>query len=107
MGLCAATQNPRHPLFRACLDGDEQALQLWIRRGISVNQASSDELDAGAPFPLMIASQLGHTRIVSVLLAKGATVNAQSANGSTALMLASAYGHAAIVGMLLEAGADA
>jgi len=45
-------------------------------------------------------------KIVKILLAKGANVNAKSLNNRTALIIASTLGHTGIVKLLLAKGAD-
>ncbi len=55
---------------------------------------------------LMIASNHGHDKIVKMLLAEGAKVDAKNNNGMTALMFASKNGHDKVVTMLLAEGAE-
>ena len=59
---------------------------------------------------LMSASNIGqthgHERTVELLLARGAAVNHQTANGGTALMMATDNNSLAVVRLLLEARAD-
>ena len=55
---------------------------------------------------LMMASNEGHTEIVSLLLAAGANANLVETTGSTALIAASNAGHVEVVSLLLDAGAD-
>jgi len=54
---------------------------------------------------LWTASWDGHTKIVSMLLEKGADANTTDSSGRTALWTASANGHTEIVSMLLGKGA--
>jgi ankyrin repeat protein len=54
----------------------------------------------------MCASQGGHGGTVSLLLNKGANVNAKTATGSTALTAATRTGNAAVAKLLLARGAD-
>ena len=54
----------------------------------------------------IMACQNGHEAIVSLLLEKGADVNAKNNDGWTPLHWASENGHEAIVSLLLEKGAD-
>jgi hypothetical protein len=53
----------------------------------------------------MIAAENGHALLVYSLLGKGADVNAQDAQGSTALARASRGGHALVLQALRDAGA--
>ena len=53
----------------------------------------------------MIASQNGHTEIVSILLQNGANVNMQNNNGNPPLTIASQIGHTETVSILLLNGA--
>ena len=55
---------------------------------------------------LMLASYLGKSEIVKILLEKGAEVNYQNAEKEFALMLAARVGEAEIVKQLLEGGAN-
>ena len=52
------------------------------------------------------ATHKENTEMVSILLEKGAEVNAKNSGGSTALIKASLNGHAEVVRMLLNNGAD-
>jgi cytohesin len=69
--------------------------------------AAVDGADADGMTPLMLAANRGSVRLVEVLLARGADVNAKARGvdntGRTALMYAEGT---AIVRLLLEAGAD-
>jgi ankyrin repeat protein len=57
---------------------------------------------------LFSACQNGHADVVSLLIAKGANVNARNVvNGVTPLIIASCFGHSAVIRLLLRAGADA
>ena len=55
----------------------------------------------------MLACAGGHGRLVTLLLRKGARIDAQDCQGCTALHLAVRQGHKAVARHLLEAGADA
>ena len=56
--------------------------------------------------PLMAAANGGHVKIVKLLLAHKADVNAQSSTGNTALTYACAGGYVDVVKVLLESGAS-
>ncbi|XP_029680078.1 ankyrin repeat and KH domain-containing protein 1-like [Formica exsecta] len=62
--------------------------------------------DRGDCTGLMKAASAGHVDIVSLLIAHGADVNAQSTTGNTPLMYGCAGGHEEVVRVLLEAGAN-
>jgi len=55
--------------------------------------------------PLILASWMGHTEVVGLLLRKGADVSAKTNIGSTALKLAAERGHEKIVALLRKYGA--
>ena len=55
--------------------------------------------------PLILASWMGHTKVVEVLLRQGADVNAKSNTDSTALTFAKEKGHKKIIAILRENGA--
>ena len=52
---------------------------------------------------LMIASKMGYTEIVKLLLNAGADVNAQNDVGRTAMMIATEEGHNEMIQLLKEA----
>ena len=54
----------------------------------------------------MLASQIGNTEVVRILLNYGAEVNAACDKGITPLMLAGQNGHTGVVRLLLDHGAD-
>lgn len=56
--------------------------------------------------PLMYASKLGMSDIVSILLQSGADVNHKNSEGNTSLIIAALYGSPECVRLLLDAGAD-
>jgi ankyrin repeat protein len=53
--------------------------------------------------PLFIASTHGHARVVRLLLARGARLDARESHGMTALMGAVHAGHVEAVGVLMAA----
>jgi ankyrin repeat protein len=53
-----------------------------------------------------MASQEGHTDVLTLLLEKGADVNLARNDGSTPAFMASQMGHADVLTLLLEKGAD-
>ena len=79
----------------------------------AVKRALTDGADPNAQDPqsgstvLSIASLMGHTEVVGLLLERGADVNAKSRDGGTALHAAAFLGRAETVKLLLEKGANA
>ncbi|CAM9219372.1 unnamed protein product [Scytosiphon promiscuus] len=65
-----------------------------------------DEGDETGTTPLIFAAQGGYTRVVKMLLQKGANVEVQADNGFTALHAAAMFGHPNVAQALLDAGAD-
>lgn len=63
-------------------------------------------MEMGGFTPLLFAARQGDERVAVVLLAKGADVNDQAANGTSALVLAAHSGHSALAAMFLEKGAN-
>lgn len=69
--------------------------------------ASPDKADTAGWTPLIHATYFGSSlEMISLLVEKGANVNAQNDRGVTALYLASAGGHETYVKHLLSLGAD-
>ena len=78
----------------------------------AMKQALADEADPNTKDPqsgstlLATAALMGHTKIVILLLERGADVNVRSRDGGTALHAAAFLGRTEIVQLLLEKGAD-
>ena len=81
--------------------GDAEAIEKLLARGVPVD-ATNDYLGRT---PLIVATMSGHTRIVGILLARGADVNAKDMEGWTAMRYARGFGRADIVELLAKAGA--
>ncbi|MHC4620153.1 MAG: ankyrin repeat domain-containing protein [Planctomycetota bacterium] len=54
---------------------------------------------------MLVAAYTGDPEMVTILLEKGADVNASTENGVTALLMARQNGHAEVVNLLEKAGA--
>jgi len=88
----------------ACVfTGSEKAEQL----GLEVLKSVKDvNLDFGEHKLLHLAAGAGNLKLLHALLDKGADVNIQSDNGSTALHYASTFGQSKMINELLSVGAD-
>lgn len=86
------------PLMMAAMRGHLELSRRLVERGASVN------LPGWAP--LHYAAVGPEPKVVSMLIAKGAQLDALSPNGSTPLMMAARYGEEVSVDMLLAKGAD-
>uniref|UniRef100_A0A6C0KMQ4 Uncharacterized protein n=1 Tax=viral metagenome TaxID=1070528 RepID=A0A6C0KMQ4_9ZZZZ len=89
-------------LEQACTKGDTEAVEWLLDHGAY----SNEEFDQDGTDCLMVASQLGRTGVVRILLEKGADVKHMNRDRKTALLFASEYGHTETVGVLLDNGAD-
>jgi uncharacterized protein len=86
------------PLMMAALRGDLDWAQKLIQRGAKIHKDGWS--------PLHYAATGNETKLVTLLLERGAPVDARSPNGSTPLMMASRYGNERSVDLLLARGAD-
>jgi ankyrin repeat protein len=57
-------------------------------------------------WPINLAAEGGYPKVIQLLLAAGANVDAPEDEGQTALMLAADRGHMEVVQLLLRSGAD-
>ncbi|KAK6543588.1 hypothetical protein TWF694_000331 [Orbilia ellipsospora] len=73
-----------------------------LREGADVNDAGNDRFSS----PLTEASSKGHTKIVELLLNRGAVINTREGDFLHALAAASTNGYIKIVELLLDRGAD-
>lgn len=87
----------RHAVFA----GDDATVRKLATDKDAVNVSSSDGVT-----PLMIASALGRSDTVKVLLGAGAEIAARTKFGVTALMFAVCFGQLKVTETLVEAGAD-
>jgi len=86
------------PLMLAAIAGDLDASQKLLARGARVNMPGWTPLHYAASGP--------NTRVVELLLAQGADLEAEAPNGSTPLMLAAQTGPESTIDLLLRRGAD-
>ena len=85
----------------ACIVGDQECVELLIKRGMDPNALRSYYGTA-----LQAASRVGNIEIVNCLLKSGADVNILSGVHGTALRAAVIRGHEDLVRMLIARGAD-
>jgi ankyrin repeat protein len=85
---------------QACA-GNQVAVVLFLKSGMSVNTRGKDDLSA-----LQCAARQRQDNMVGLLLERGADVNVRAKDGRTPLMEAAQFGVADSVRKLLDAGAD-
>ena len=88
-------------LFKACLAGDLQSVEIEILSGVNLNSKNADGLT-----PLHLAVLYGHHRVVSALLERQCSPHLTDRAGNTALHMASFLGRWVMVEELIEAGSD-
>lgn len=89
-------------IFQWCKEGKLLQVRVWIDEPEhDLNQGDDHGFS-----PLHWASMKGHTKIVEMLLMRGARVNATNRGDDTPLHLAAANGHRDILHMLLRQKAD-
>ncbi|MBL7995396.1 ankyrin repeat domain-containing protein [bacterium] len=92
--------------------GDAILTNLFLTSGMNPNARflrsydSTSQGELNEPTPLMIAARDGHSKLVRLLLSRGADVNALATNGQTALMYAARYAPAEVVESLIKKGAN-
>lgn len=93
---------PKNELHDAAFDGlPERVVALLSLGSIDINQG-----DPQGWTPLMHAAFWGFSRVVKVLLDRGASTSMTLENGHSALHLASQCQHLAVIAALVQAGAD-
>ena len=94
----ALNQAGESALMMAALKGNLAGAELLLARGAKVNQSGWSPLHYAAAGP--------DSKMVQLLIDRGADVEAASPNGTTPLMMAAQYGSEASVDLLLSHGAD-
>ena len=85
--------------FKACIDGNVEQVQNFIRRRIDANVVRNIS-------PLLQAACYGHVDVEKVLIQNGADVNAVDKDKMTPLHWAAYYGHVDLAKVLIQNGAD-
>jgi ankyrin repeat protein len=94
--------NDMTPIRLAAMSNHDKVLDHFLdKTGMDLH--AKDEAGRTA---LYWASELGHDKILQMLVDRGADVNAQGGYYGSVLRAASAQGHEKVVQMLLDAGAD-
>ena len=88
-------------LLDAVMDGGVAEVNKLLLAGADVNAVNSD-----GETPLMIAAELGKSRVIEALLVRGADINKKSTEEFTALRWAATRNHTEAIEVLLMAGAD-
>ena len=98
----ATTRYGVSPIHLASVNGSAPMLDAFIRAGADPNGANP-----GGETPLMTSARTGKVEAVTLLLDRGAAINAaEHVRGQTALMWAVLENHTAVVKLLLARGAD-
>ena len=92
-------------LVKAINENKEENIKLHSKRD-TVNQLTKDYIFHARITPLFLASKLGRTNAVKILLGKGADVNAVDELGRTALQAACEENYEDVVDILLSNDAD-
>ena len=90
------------PIHDAAKNGNLAGVQAELDKGVNVIEKE----DNYGRTPLHHASTNGHKKIVELLIANGADVNAKSKFENTPLNLAAFWGHKEIVELFIAKGAD-
>ena len=91
-------------LARYCTEGNMSAIKSILARSDSENIL--DQRDYEGRTPLFLAAQAGHLKVVKLLVARGAGINASDSSDSTPLAAAYHRSHDAVVNYLLSLGAS-
>lgn len=88
-------------LHHAALANKADIIAYALTKGAHIDAQASDKST-----PLIVASQVGAKKAVTLLTEKGADINARMNGGFTALHLAAQQGQSEVVKILIAAGAD-
>lgn len=89
------------PLFRACIDGFSDRVELLIKHGADVNKVSHNKAS-----PLYWSSKRDHIEVIKLLIKHGANVNNADIYEESSLHGAAADGQINAAKLLLKYGAD-
>ncbi|VDQ15110.1 unnamed protein product [Trichobilharzia regenti] len=92
------TEGGRTPLMKAARTGHLEVVQLFLERGVAIDQPTSQN-DANA---LSLACSGGHAKMVEFLLQHGADPQYQLRDGSTMLIEAARSGNPAVLRLILD-----
>lgn len=105
----SSQDNQTDEFANAALGGDVAAVKRLLKLGADPNlrfYVILDDFPERGMSPLMVASLLGHTKVVSVLLAARAEVNLKDDAGNTALIFAALGNYIGIFNALRAHGAE-
>nr|CAG4644716.1 EOG090X04G6 [Leptodora kindtii] len=89
-------------IFHWCREGNTMQVRVWL----DDTEHDMNQGDDHGFSPLHWASKEGHSNLVTLLIQRGARVNATNMGDDTPLHLASAHGHREIIHLLLKNKAD-
>ena len=98
-----AMQGPPVTMWDAANKGDAHVVGTWLDGGGGVDAPCAERQHMTL---LMGAAMSGQVAVLRMLLQRGASINLQTSNGTTALIAAAAFGYTTTVQMLLDAKAD-
>jgi ankyrin repeat protein len=99
-----AEEEEELPIFQAVARGDVDEVARLLDAEPQLLEARYERRDN--PTPLKVAVKNGHVGVVTLLLERGAAVNAIGRYGDTPLHEAAVAGHEEMVNVLLSSGAD-
>lgn len=98
----ATTGTGETPLLWAASEGRYEIAEFLIAKGADVNTQGGE----GSASPLHLAAEMGHRRLVQLLLASGASVDLKDRLGHTPAIRAMQQNNENVVTILAEAGAE-